>query len=510
MRLLNSIVKTLDMEAGQNVVVLHERDAEELGLLAGDRVRLTVDKASLIAIANTTERIVQKGEVGTFIEVTEALGLKAGDTISISLAPRPRSVEHIRKKMSGEHLSREEIYAIVDDIVAGNLSSTEMAAFVISEHIHGMNISEIEALTQRMLDTGEKLDLGISPVLDVHSIGGVPGNKYALVTVPIVAAAGLTVPKTSSRAITSAAGTADVMEVLANVKLGLDEIRRIVLDVGAVLTWGGALKLAPADDIIIGTERMLGLDPRCQLLASVMSKKLAMGADHILIDIPTGPKAKVEDINHARDLARDFIELGRKLNAQVEAAITYGGQPIGYAVGPALEAREALETLRGKGPRSLVEKATSLAGVMLELGKVAAPGMGKQMASEILNSGKADQKMREIIEAQGGDPNVEPDDLPVGDKKEVILSTQEGYVTQIDNDRINEIARAAGAPRDKGAGVRVLLKEGRKVDKNDPILEIYGEHEVKLEDALAIAMRRSPIRIEGMLLERIGRHLLLG
>ena len=503
MRSLSLKVKPLDMETGRNIVVLHERDAEELGHFTGDRVKLTAQGTKLIAIANTTTRMVQRGEVGTFIEVTEALGLKHGDVLSITLAPRPRSVELIKKKMAGQQLATEEVYAIIDDIVAGNLSSTEMAAFVVSEDIRGMGTSEIVALVKRMVDTGDKLELEIGPVLDVHSIGGVPGNKYALVTVPIAAAVGLVVPKTSSRAITSAAGTADVMEVLANVTLGLDEIKRIVQKVGAVLTWGGALKLAPADDIIIGAERMLGIDPRCQLLASVMSKKIAAGADHILIDIPTGPGAKVEKLDHARGLAHDFIELGHRLDVQVEAAITYGGQPVGYAVGPVLEAKEALETLRGKGPRSLIEKATSLAGIMLELGGAASPGMGNQMANEILSSGKAYQKMREIIEAQGGDPDVEPDDLPVGDEKEVVLSPRDGYVTHIDNGRIIEIARAAGAPRDRGAGLRVLLKEGSKVDKNEPLLEIYGEHEAKLEDALAIATRKPPIRIEGMLVEKV-------
>ncbi len=510
MRSLNLKVKPLDMETGRNIVVLHEQDAEELGHFAGDRVKLATPKATLVAIANTTKRMVQRGEIGAFMEVTEALGLKSGDSVSVTLTPRPQSVDFIRKKISGQQLAAEEVNAVVDDIVAGNLSSTELAAFVVSEYIRGMSMSEVVALTRRMVDSGDKLELDVSPVLDVHSIGGVPGNKYSLVTVPIVAAAGLSVPKTSSRAITSAAGTADVMEVLANVTLSLDEIKRNVERVGAVLAWGGAVRLAPADDIIIGAERMLGVDPRCQLLASVMSKKLAVGADHILIDIPTGHGAKVEAMDQARSLAHDFMELGRRLDVQVEVAITYGGQPVGYAVGPALEAREALETLRGNGPGSLVEKATSLAGAMLELGGAASPGMGRQMANDVLKSGKAYQKMRGIIEAQGGNPDVKPEDIPIGDKKEIVLAPFDGYVKRIDNERINEIARAAGAPRDKGAGLRVILKEGRKVNKDEPLLEIYAEHETKLDDALSIAKRHPPIVIEGMLLEKITHRPRMG
>lgn len=510
MNSLNLKVKPLDMETGRNIVVLHEDDAGELGHFAGDRVKLTTSKAELVAIANTTRRMVKGGEIGTFVEVTEALDLKPADVVSVTLTPRPRSVDFIRKKVMGQQLTADEINSIVDDIVAGNLSSTELAAFVVSEHIRGMDLSEVVSLTRRMVDSGDKLVFDISPVLDVHSIGGVPGNKYSLVTVPIVAAAGLVVPKTSSRAITSAAGTADVMEVLANVTLDLEEIKKIVEKVGAVLAWGGAVRLAPADDIIIGAERMLGVDPRCQLLASVMSKKLAVGASHVLIDIPTGSGAKVEDIDHAHSLAHEFMELGHRLDIQVEVAITYGGQPVGYAVGPALEAREALETLRGGGPRSLIEKATSLAGIMLELGGVVSPGMGRQMASDILKSGKAHQKMREIIEAQGGDPDVNPEDLPIGKKKRTLFAPYNGYVKHIDNQRINLIARAAGAPRDKGAGLGVILKEGRKVDKDEPLLEIYAEHEAKLDKALAAAKRYPPIRVEGMLLEKMAHRPRVG
>lgn len=503
-------VKPIELETGRNIVALHENDARELGLYASDRIKLIMPKATLVAIADITDKMVQPGEIGTFVEVTRALGLQAGDLVSVAHAPRPRSIDFIKKKMDGQQLTDDEISTIIDDIVAGNLSHAEMMAFVTAQYIRDMTMDEIVALTRKMVETGDRLELDISPVLDVHSIGGVPGNKYALVTVPIVAAAGLVVPKTSSRAITSAAGTADVMEVLAQVTLSMEEIKRIVEKIGAVMAWGGAVRLAPADDILINTERTIGIDPRCQLLASVMSKKLAVGADHILIDIPMGEGAKCENIEEARSLAHDFMELGHRLDVQVETAVTYGGQPVGYAVGPALEAQEALETLAGKGPGSLVEKATSLAGIMLESGGVAPYGAGKQMAIEILNSGKASQKMCEIIEAQGGDPKVRPEDLPIGDKREVVLAPHDGYITGISNKRIVAIARAAGAPRDKGAGFRIILKKGHKINKGEPLFEIYAEHEKKLDDALALAKREPPIKIESMLLEKIMRRPRLG
>ncbi len=495
--------KPLDMETGRNIVVIHESDSQEIGHFPGDRIKLTTETKTLVAIANETKKLVQPGELGSFVEVTESMSLKPGDLVTVGVASRPRSVVSIKKKMSGEKLVPDEILSIVSDIVDGNLSTTEMTAFVVSEYIRDMDIEEIVALTRSMVDTGEKIDFDNKLVLDVHSIGGVPGNKYSLVVVPIVAAGGLLVPKTSSRAITSAAGTADVMEVLASVNLGIDEIKRNVNKVGAVLAWGGAVNLAPADDIIITTEHQLGIDPRCQLLASVMSKKLAAGANNILIDIPTGPGAKVEHIDEARNIAHDFIELGHKLKVQVEAAVTYGGQPVGHTIGPALEAKEALETLKGNGPGSLVEKSLSLAGAMLELGGIAAPGMGREMANEILKSGKAYQKMREMINAQGGNPDIRTEDITIGSKKETILAPYSGYVTQIYNRRINEIARAAGSPRDKGAGIKMLRKKEGKVKKGEPLFEIYAEHESKLSEAIKIAKRNLPIKIEGMLLEKL-------
>jgi len=503
MKRLSLRIRPLDMETGKNIAVLHEDDAKSLGHIPGGRIQVAGAKGPVVLIANTSRKLVKPGELGTFIEATETLGLTAGAEVEVTLAPKPDSANAIKKKLMGKTLSAEEIGSIVRDVVSENLTTTELTAFVVAQYTRGMSMDEVVALTRYMVQTGETLDLDTKPILDVHSIGGVPGNKYALVTVPIVSAAGLTVPKTSSRAITSAAGTADVMEVLAQVDLSLEEIKRTVKRVGAVLAWGGSVRLAPADDIIIQVERMLGIDPQCQLLASVMSKKLAVGADRVVIDIPAGLGAKMNTREDARDLAHEFIELARRVNIQLEAAITYGGQPVGYAVGPGLEAREALQTLQGDGPGSLVEKATSLAGIMLEIGGMVSPGLGKQMATEILTSGKALQQFKKIIEAQGGNPEVKLEELPIGSYKEVIRAPTVGYIKRVYNERVNAIARAAGAPNDKGAGVRILLKEGRKVERGAPLIEIYAEHEAKLDEAIALAKKSFPVRIEGMLLEKL-------
>ncbi|NPA47530.1 MAG: AMP phosphorylase [Thermococci archaeon] len=497
-------VRLLDLYSGRYAVFLNPKDAEEVKLHPDDLVRLESGKKTVFGSV-VISTLVEKGEVGLSRDVFKLHSFSEGETVLVSPTGTPESVRYIKKKMQGKKLRKVEIESIVKDIVDRKLRDIEISSFVTSLEINGLDMDEIAALTIAMAETGDMLDIDRKPIMDVHSIGGVPGNKTNVLVVPIVAAAGLTIPKTSSRAITSAAGTADVVEVLTNVTLELDEIKRIVEKIGGCLVWGGALNLAPADDITIKAERALSVDPRGLMLASIMSKKYAMGSQYVLIDIPTGKGVKVESVDEARSLARDFIELGKRLGQYIEVAITYGGQPIGHTVGPALEAREAMEALiTGRGPGSLIEKAVGLAGILLEMGGVASQGMGRRMAKEILESGKAYEKMREIIEEQGGNPDVKPDDIAIGDKTYTFTAPSGGYVTFIDNRAITGIARAAGAPEDKGAGIELYVKVGEKVKEGDPLFTVHAETEARLDHAIVFARRSEPIRIEGMVLQRIG------
>jgi len=298
--------------------------------------------------------------------------------------------------------------------------------------------------------------------------------------VPIVAAAGLTIPKSSSRAITSAAGSADRVEVLMPVNLGLEEMKRVVEKTNGCMVWGGTLNLAPADDIFIRVEHPLSIDPL--LLPSIMSKKKAVGTNLMVLDIPTGRGTKVKTIGEADLLAKDFMELGRRLDIQVQCAVTYGEQPVGYTIGPALEAREALGVLMGEAEApDLVDKATNIAGILFEM---SGRKNGKQTALKILRSGKAEQKMREIIEAQGGNSKVTTKEIAIGNQSYTVRSGKKGYILWINNAPLAEIARLAGAPKDKGAGVCLYKKIGDKVRKNDPLLTIYAERDLKLQRAL--------------------------
>ncbi|MBN2330745.1 MAG: hypothetical protein JXC85_02920 [Candidatus Aenigmarchaeota archaeon] len=323
---------------------------------------------------------------------------------------------------------------------------------------------------------------GYGPIFLHNSIGGVPGDETSMVLVPIIAAAGLTIPKTSSRAITSPAGTADRFECLAPVELELDEIKKVVHKTNGCLVWGGSVDLAPADDLFIKIEYPLSIDPL--LLPSVMSKKKAVGAKYLVIDIPTGEEAKVKTTKEAESLAERFIELGKMLKINTVGASTFGEQPIGFAIGPALEAREALCTLmNGKGPGDLVDKVTHLAGILLDfkLGRG-----GNKEAMRLLRSGKAYKKLKEIIAAQGGDPGIKPDDLPIGSKNVDVKSTVNGTVGWINNSALVEIARASGTPKDKGAGILLHKKMGDRVKKGDILFEVYADKGYKLERAMRL------------------------
>ncbi|WP_129599090.1 AMP phosphorylase [Methanohalophilus profundi] len=496
-------VQPIDIKVGKYKIILNSIDAKELGVYEGDRVRVT-GHVTVTAIVDFTEDMISPGMIGLYHEVKEKLQREWTEIVEVEPAEKPKSARLIRKNMDGEKLVQEEIYGLVKDIVEENLSEIELAAFLTSTYINDMTDNETEWLTRAMIDTGEKLEFAKGPIMDKHSIGGVPGNKISLLVVPIVAANGLLIPKTSSRAITGAGGTSDLMEVLAPVEFSASQVKEMTEKVGGVLVWGGSTNIAPADDKLIKVEYPLSIDPHCQLLASIMAKKGAVGAENVVIDIPTGPGTKIVNVQEGRKLARDLINLGERLGMNVDCALTYGASPIGRTVGPALEVREALKVLEtGEGPNSLIEKSMVLAGMLLEMGGVAARGQGNELAMETLKNGKALAKFREIIEVQGGNPDVTYKDITAGEHTAEITAPANGYVLEFKNKRVVQIARLAGAPNDKGAGVLIHKKQGEPVKKGEPVLTIHAEKKNKLETALQNAQRDSPIVVEGMLLERV-------
>jgi AMP phosphorylase len=476
---------------GKRIVILNEDDAEKLGTRMLTRVKIEYKNKSITAIPNVTKTLVEKGFIGLYEEVSSALKIKDNEEVNVSIAPYPESLNFIKKKLRGRKLEYEEFYKIVKDVVDGNLSESEISSFVVALHSFGLDLNEAANLSLAMVETGEKLGLKRKTVLDKHSIGGAIGDKTSMLLVPIIASLGYTIPKTSSRAITSPAGTADKVENLMPVDLEIEEMKRVVEKTNGCLVWGGALHLAPADDIFIKIEYPLEIDPL--LFPSIMAKKKAVGATHLVIDIPTGRGTKVKTIGDAQILAKDFIALGNLLNIKVNAAITYGEQPIGNAIGAALEAREALEILmRRKIVEDQIDKVTSIAEILL--GMVGKKN-GKEIARKVLESGKAEKKMREIIKEQGGNPNIKPEDIPIGKYTYDFVAEGDGFVIWIDNGGFASLARAAGSPIFKGSGVYLYKKVGDAVKKGEKIFTIYAEKESKLEEALKIMKEETIIGI---------------
>ncbi|RMG36772.1 MAG: AMP phosphorylase [Methanobacteriota archaeon] len=465
--------------------------------------QVSVAQKRLLVNVVFSETLVQKGEIGFPPTLAKQLGVKKRKPVSIAPRARPKSVDVIMKKYDRHVWSGDDIRVILDDIYNENLTDLEMAAFTLAIQYENLSDEETVNLTKGFAYHGTQLSFN-EPVYDKHSVGGIAGNKVSLVIVPIVAAAGLLIPKTSSRAITSPSGTADTMEVLANVDFTAEEIQEIAPKTRGMIVWGGHLNLAPVDSKIISRiERPLGLDPESIIIASILSKKLATGVKHLVLDMPTGPGTKLETRTTAKALAHKFVEIGRKVGIEVDCALTYADQPVGHAIGPALEAKEALETLMGNGPRSVHEKSVELAGILLEMAKLVPKGEGARMADDILRSGKALAKMREIIDAQGGNAKVMPEDIEIGQYTAEVKAYADGYISHISNTAIKKIARELGCPVNKKAGMYLLHKAGEFVTKGTPLLRIHATKESHLERALNVANNSQMYKLEGMVIERV-------
>ncbi len=479
-------VKDVDIMTGGTLVgILNKKDALMLDLHTGDRLRVSRGNQSTVVVLDIamSEKLVKQGHIGLMEEVLVKIGVKQGSVVSISLEEKPKSITYIKKKLDGHKLSSEEINAIIQDIVHNKLTSVEITYFVAGGYTKGIDLDETVALTKAMINTGKILKVDRFPVVDKHCIGGVAGNRTTMLVVPILVAAGYCMPKTSSRSITSPAGTADTMEVLCNVNLSMEQIKQVVDRVGGCITWGGAVNLAPADDKIITVEHPLSVDAEGQLLASILAKKGSVSATHILIDIPVGRGAKVERIDKAKRLKELFMKVGRKLNMEIKVIITDGSQPIGNGIGPALEARDVLWVLGNhpNAPRDLKQKGLLMAAEIMEAYPL--PGWksrhGYNHAKQILESGKAWQAMMNIIQAQGA-RITDYRKISFGKYTFDFKACRDGKISHIDNISISRIARVAGAPFDKGAGIFLYYHVGDKVKKGDKLFTIYAENKQKL------------------------------
>ena len=491
-------LKQIGIDTLQEPVVYMRKDCHVCraeGFNALSRVRVSTEHKSIIATVNhITDDWLSHQYAGLSDVAWRLLEAEEGQVAKFSHTRPVDSMSFVRGKLYGNPLDEESARSIITDITAGRYADIQLAAFVTACAGSRLDEKEVAALTQAMVDAGCKLDWGTGMVMDKHCVGGLPGNRTTPIIVSIVTACGLRMPKTSSRAITSPAGTADTMEVLAPVNISLAQMRSVVEKEGGCIVWGGSVSLSPADDVLIRVERALDLDSEGQLVASVISKKVAAGSSHVLIDIPVGISAKVRSQTYARRLAKHLHYTGEQLGLQVDTLFSDGSQPVGFGIGPALEARDILAVLHNQesAPADLKDRSLLLAGKILELGGKAEPGRGFYVAKEMLESGQALVKFMAMCEAQGGFQ--EPGKARYTHE---VHAEKNGVVTYINNRFIAKLAKLAGAPAAPLAGLDFHIKLAQQVFVKTPLFTIHAEAPGELEYAKQfLAEHSGEIRIE--------------
>lgn len=441
------------------------------------KVQISNNGDSILATLNIIEgdELLNPNEIGLSIPAFKAFSQNAGCEVQLSPPQPVHSMQAVRAKINGQTLDKTDFMQICQDIIHKRYTNAEIAAFLVACTESGLDRNEVFYLTEAMIETGKRFQWDHAIVVDKHCIGGIPGNRTTMIVTPIIAAHGMLMPKTSSRAITSPAGTADTMETLAEVQLSFEKLQKIVQQTNACLAWGGTAQLAPVDDLLISVERPLKLDSVGQMVASILSKKVAAGSTHLLIDIPVGDTAKVRSMQDAIKLRKLFEFVGDQLKLNLEVMITDGKQPIGRGIGPTLEARDVLQVLNNdpNAPHDLKEKSLELAGRILEFDPDIRGGQGYHLARDILESGRAMTKMQQIIELQGAKTL----DLQPAKYSLDITAPQSGRIEAIDNLHIAHLAHIAGAPFDKKAGIDLIHKVGQQVNQGDLLYRIYCERQ---------------------------------
>src|SRR5690554_398452 len=400
------------------------------------------------------------------------------------------SFRHVRAKINGEQFDDAALFAVMEDVVSGRYGEVHVASFLSACAGGRMSVAETIALTRAMVAVGDQLQWAHAPMVDKHCVGGLPGNRTTPIVVAIVAACGLYMPKTSSRAITSAAGTADTMETLTTVDLSLDEIRNVVDAEGGCIAWGGSMRLSPADDILIGVERSLKLNNVNQLVASILSKKAAAGSSHILIDIPVGPSVKFKTAKAAEALTALMHAVAAPMGLNLTIIQSDGRQPVGRGIGPALEARDILAVLQNDpgAPLDLRARSAMLAGHLLEASGLANVGNGATMADSVIEGGRAWDKFEAICEAQGGLRRP-----PTALFQHEFLASHAGLVARINNPKLATVAKLAGAPGAPAAGLEFLAPIGASIERGQPLFIIHAESPDALQTALDYAQAHPDI-----------------
>lgn len=415
-------------------------------------------------------KLVKPNEIALNSEAFDIINLPEGAKVSITLAPQPPSLNSIKRKIAGNVLSSAEYSAIINDIASKRYSNMDIASFLVASGSF-MSAPEVLSLTEAMVGEGIISWENQSIVVDHHCLGGVPGNKTDLIITPIVAAYGLTIPKTASHSLTSCAGVADTMSVLANVDFDEENLKKLIQKNNGAIVSYSALDIAEANKIVANVERQIGITQYEHVAASILAIKMAAGITHLLIDIPVGTKSRVKSSNEAMRLRKLMEYVGDMLSIEIDVVITDGSEPIGNGVGAVLEARDVMKVLMNKkdAPQDLREKSLFLAGRILEFDPKLRGGQGYAVAKEILDSGQALNVMNNIIRTQGQAPQPQ-----LGKLTRDIVANTDGIIEAIDNARINKIGVLAGAGQYVGAGLDLLKKVGDHVYQGETLFRIHS------------------------------------
>ena len=477
--------KKLDLSAGrqQLIALMNEDEAINFGVQAGDKISLTWRGSKIVNLEiNLTSKEIKPGFIGLYEDVWKKFPVEMNEVMEVHLLSRPDSIIAIKKKLFGGKLNYQEFFSIMKDISDNRLSNIGIAYFVAASFFYPYTNEEIYYMAKAVAETGEILKFGKGIIADKHSVGGLAGNRTTMVAIPIIASLGIKIPKTSSRAITSPAGTSDTMEVLAPVSFSAEEMREIVKKTGACLVWGGGFNLAPADDKIVKATYPLALEPYDKMIVSIMAKKIATSVTHLIIDMPVGPTTKVPTIKDAKAIKAKFEYVAKKYGMKIKVIITQDSDPVGHGIGPALEARDVLRVLQQKQtrPLDLEAKGIRMAGELIELCGKAKPGQGQKVAMEQVKSGAAWKKMSAIIKAQGGKADVDSEAVTIGAIKFYVEADHNGVIKMTDNKRINDICRILGAPGDKLGGIYLNKEIGNPVKKGERLFTLYARNEARM------------------------------
>jgi AMP phosphorylase len=484
--------KKVDLGAGKNLfVLLHQSDADDLGTNESEVVLIGYKDIELHVKVVLTETEINPGELGLYEEVADEYHIPDGQKIFVDIPDSSKSLDAIRKKLSGQRLNKEEIMEVMKDIGSRKLKETEIAFFVSTFFNPGFSDDEVEWMADGMAKSGEILDFKYikknkALVVDKHSIGGTAGKGITPALIPILAANGLVVPNSSTRAITSPAGTTDILEVVMPVALDKKGVYKTVEETGACMIWGGSLYLAPADDEIINVERSLRIQEFQKVLVSIVAKKIAMGVSSVLIDLPYGKNTKIERPDDLEFLEREFEKLFARFNIKCATFRRVIKGPDGNGIGPALEMIECLKILERSSDRSrdLEKIVLDMATVLFETNDRAKEGEGKKLALELLDSKKALEKFWEIAISQGATQRVEAKNIKVGELVHEVKATKSGKVKHINTRELVTIARALGTPKIKEAGIYIKKMPGDKVEKGDLLLTLYATTKDRMEDGI--------------------------